>query len=218
MPYPAAAARGKAASAAASNWWQAGGATGVLAAYKPKGAVSLAASYVNLANPGTDSAPGVAPTLAAGGWVFNGSTQYLVTGITPGQNYSFLVQFTGVTNTGVIAGSNGNSEAYFWIEPDDGSDHVDYVHGSAAGHLAPSPRLLAGNLGMSATKAYRNGVEETGSLSGWSGTPKEFFIGCRNDNNTPSNFTAVTIAALVIYDNSLSAGQMAAVAAAMAAL
>lgn len=69
---------------AAADWWVVPGKTCV-AAYQPIGAASLAASYVNLANPGTyDAAPGVAPTWAsATGWTFNGSTQYLTTGITP---------------------------------------------------------------------------------------------------------------------------------------
>ena len=60
-------------------WYLAGGisAANCLAAYQPKGAASLAASYSNLANPGTyNAAPGVAPTFdASTGWTFNGSTQ-----------------------------------------------------------------------------------------------------------------------------------------------
>lgn len=69
--------------AAAAGWWQVAGQT-CAAAYQPIGAASLAASYVNLANPGTyNAAPGVAPTLAAGGWSFDGLTQYLTTGIVP---------------------------------------------------------------------------------------------------------------------------------------
>jgi hypothetical protein len=76
------------AAAAAVPWWLAGGvaAANAIAVYQPKGAADLAASYVNLANPGTyDAAPGTAPTFdAATGWTFNGSTQYLTTGVTNG--------------------------------------------------------------------------------------------------------------------------------------
>ena len=54
-------------AAAAAGWWVVVGKT-CIAAYQPKGAASLAASYVNLQQPGTyDAAPGVAPTWAAGG-------------------------------------------------------------------------------------------------------------------------------------------------------
>lgn len=65
-------------------WYLAGGVAlaNAVAVYQPIGAASLAASYVNLANPGTyDAAPGVAPTWAgASGWVFNGTSQYLRVG------------------------------------------------------------------------------------------------------------------------------------------
>ena len=65
-----------------------------IAAYQPKGAADLAASYVNLITPGTyNAAPGTAPTFdAATGWTFNGSTQYLTTGVVPASGYSMLVR------------------------------------------------------------------------------------------------------------------------------
>ena len=45
----------------ALSWWVVAGKTCV-AAYEPLGAASLAASYVNLANPGTyDATPGTTP-------------------------------------------------------------------------------------------------------------------------------------------------------------
>ena len=53
---------------AAAQWWLSGGvsAANCVAAYQPIGATSLAASYTNLANPGTyTAAPGVAPTFDA---------------------------------------------------------------------------------------------------------------------------------------------------------
>ena len=63
-------------------WYLAGGIAkaNCIAAYQPKGAASLAASYVNLVTPGTyDAAPGTAPTFdSALGWTFDGTSQYLV--------------------------------------------------------------------------------------------------------------------------------------------
>lgn len=77
--------------AAALPWWLSGGvaADNCFAAYKPKGAASLAASYDNNAAPGNgladgtyDCTLGVAPTFdPLTGWMFNGSTQWLNTGI-----------------------------------------------------------------------------------------------------------------------------------------
>ena len=93
-PYSATFDRG--AAAAAVPWYLAGGAPAPIAAYQPKGAASLAASYVNLANPGTyDAAPGVAPTHAsATGWTFNGNTQYLTTNVaTSGSAWSIVLRY-----------------------------------------------------------------------------------------------------------------------------
>ena len=85
-------------AAAVVPWYLSGGilAANCIAAYQPKGAASLAASYVNLANPGTyDAAPVVAPTWdAVNGWVGDG-TQYLNTGVVPAANYSMFVRFSG---------------------------------------------------------------------------------------------------------------------------
>lgn len=63
---------------AESNWWEVAGKTCV-AAYQPKGAASLAASYGNLANPGTYTlGPGDAPTFdTALGWTFDGIADWL---------------------------------------------------------------------------------------------------------------------------------------------
>lgn len=63
-------------------------------AYAPDEAADLAASYVNLVNPGTyDAAPGDAPTLD-GGWDFDGVSQYLVTNAVPvRQQWTVLVLY-----------------------------------------------------------------------------------------------------------------------------
>src|SRR3989344_7466925 len=95
-----------------STWTTAGGAPTPVAAYQPISAASLTASYANLANPGTyTAAVGVAPTFASStGWTFNGSTQYLTTGVIPANGWSMIVRFsnaTGATVNGVAAGSNG---------------------------------------------------------------------------------------------------------------
>jgi hypothetical protein len=72
-------------ASAATPWYLAGGiaAANCLAAFQPKGAASLAASYVNLATSGATwdcTAPVAAPTFAAAtGWTFTG-TQYLLVG------------------------------------------------------------------------------------------------------------------------------------------
>ena len=67
-----------------------------------KGAASLAASYINLANPGTyDAAPGTAPSFdTATGWTFAAaSSQYLTTGIVFGVNWTILVRVGSATQS-----------------------------------------------------------------------------------------------------------------------
>jgi hypothetical protein len=82
-----------------ADWWLSGGisAANCIAAYQPKGAVSYAASKVNLANPGTYNATeGTAPAFdTAVGWTFNGTTMFLETGIVPdlsAQAWSVIVR------------------------------------------------------------------------------------------------------------------------------
>jgi len=88
------------AAAGAVSWWVVAGKTCV-AAYQPKGAADIAASYVNLASPGTyNAAPGTAPTWdATSGWIFNGSTQYLTTGVIPTvfNTWTVIVRFSNVS-------------------------------------------------------------------------------------------------------------------------
>ena len=62
-----------AAAAVASQWWQQGGVTSCIAAYRARGAASLADSYVNKANPGVNDASVIAGKTApvwsaANGW------------------------------------------------------------------------------------------------------------------------------------------------------
>lgn len=84
-------------------WWLAGGVSpeNCVAAYQPIGADSLQASYLNLANPGTyNAAPGVAPGfIAEWGWIFNGTSGYLTTGVTLASGYSLICRFI-TTGTG----------------------------------------------------------------------------------------------------------------------
>ena len=75
------------------DWWLAGGisAADVAGVWQPKGAASLAASYLRLAGDkgyaNIDPAvvgSGVAPGFdTASGWIYNGLTQFLTTGYTP---------------------------------------------------------------------------------------------------------------------------------------
>ncbi len=203
-------------SAAVAGWWLVAGVTCV-AAYQPKGAASLAASYINLANPGTyDAAPGVAPTWAtATGWTFNGATQYLLTGITPvnDQTWSMIAQVSNVTQTlfrpiaGTVVLLPTRS---FQLQAYRTSPGVLYGSGS---YQIVAPNISAGNLCVAGTQGYRNGVANGAVINAVAGTLAAITIGMTNIEYYGGN-----ILALAIYSGTLSAPQVAAVSAAMAAL
>ena len=196
-------------AAATFDWWTVAGQTCV-AAYKAVGQVDLATSYVNLANPGTyDAAPGTAPGLAAGGWVFNGANQFLGTGITPAATWSILVQFSDVTNGGYLFSVAEN--AYHWSIQPSGAGVVGYVY--AGSDQTQAPAMTAGNLGIVGNVGYRNGAADR-ALSG-SPIFSQLLIAYGAVGGT---FIACTIAAVGIYSTTLSAADVAALSARMAAL
>lgn len=202
-------------------WWLTAGVTAanVLVAYQAKGAASLAASYVNLNSPGTNDAnPVVAPTWdATNGWIFNGSTQYLDSGVLPTATTSALIQFTnGFLNTSLaLFGSySGNNTTRFTIWGDIGGGNSEYEHADA---LAVAGTKASGNMGIAAQQGYYNGVANGGTIPGtWSGTATiTVQIGRVNSGPYYGQFNCT---AFVLYSITLSAGQMLAIANAMAAL
>ena len=86
--------------ALATEWWQSVPGKTPIIAYKAFGVGNQAASYINLANPGTyDAWPAKAPTWNSDdGWIFNGLSQYLDTGAEPESDWTILVRFTNVSN------------------------------------------------------------------------------------------------------------------------
>lgn len=211
-----------AAMAAATSWWLSGGvsAANAIAVYQPKGAADIATSYVNLANPGTnDAAPGVAPSFAAAtGWTFNGSSQWLDTGLTPAtdRSWSIIVRLSDRANNEGPVRVNGDTSTY----PRFGF----YMDGSAVYYYASdgapkAPVLTAGVVAVAGTAAYRNGVSESLTIGAKNGA---FFGtiplgGARTAASTISYFNG-KIQAVAIYSATLTAPQVAAISAAMAAL
>ncbi len=203
------------------NWWEAGGATGVIAAYQPKGAANYAAALVNLANPGVhdafDSGDAVGFNTAIG-WTFDNGPDWIETDITPDANTTIIIQFANGTigRTITLAGSTDGSYAFYLMNDSGDPNNVEYHHGALDSF--PSPHLAAGNMAMTNT-GYRNGVAEggTGSTTGSSAIP--IWIGLLNINNTAHFGYVGDMIAVGIYGTALlDATMVAGVAAAMAAL
>ena len=186
--------------AAAAGWWAVAGQTCV-AAYQPIGAASLAASYVNIANPGTyDAAPGVAPTLAADGWQFNGSTQYLTTGVVPtnNQQWSAIVKYADWDSSsqngyvlGTYAGSTTTFGYYF------GPSVLGYYNGN--GKFQAGVPSTGAIIAIAGTNGYKNGVLAVSGIAALSGTFSQILIGKLGYIPTPISPWKGTIAAVAIY-------------------
>lgn len=214
MPYPVAAVRNKNFGNPVIPWYRAGGAPVPIAAYQPKGAASLAASYINLANPGTYNAtvPTAAPTWdVVNGWIFNGSSQYLSTGYNvPVPTPTVIVKFSNVTNAGYIFGCNTGS--YFLLCPNAATGKVQYYRGCDAGVIRETaPVLTSGVLAMT-NYGYRNGSVDTTALpTDGVAIAEPIRIGSRG----AANYTACYIQAFAIYSTWLTAPQVLAVTNAM---
>jgi hypothetical protein len=200
-------------SAAASNWWDVPGQTCV-AAYAAKGAADLAASYVNLANPGTNNAsPGVAPTFsAADGWTFNGSTQYLTTGIVPGLAYSMIIRLSdglGTATGQATAGLYDYSTRCFLIMPHGGSAGT-YEFWNGGQLVVGGGQKNAGVLAIAGKGAYLDGASVGTIPAGGNPPVSGIFIGGTSFNNgTLINQFGHKIQAMAIYSGTLTSGEVA---------
>ncbi len=203
--------------AAAADWWPVAGQTCV-AAYQPIGAASLAASYVNLANPGTyDAAPGVAPTLAAGGWVRGAALAYLRTGIIPVAGWSYAVRYSGANtaNDYIFGTLTSGATATVLIRP-----NCDPGQAWNGGFLSHGVEAAAATICIAGQAVYLDGAPLPGVIPSWAGvSTKEIFLLAWNNNGTPPALAGQwIIAAVAIYSTTLSAADVAALTTRMQAL
>jgi hypothetical protein len=202
------------------QWWLAGGIhpSQVVAAYQPKGAVDLAASYVNLANPGTyDAAPGVAPTLDSMGWKFSSPGNYLDTGVVPGRSWSMFIRCLNAYNYRVICGvvSVDNSRFYLQMSSPSGPLYANGIINAIGGNFA------SGVIGIAGGNGYKNG-DLVGSWStGSEITSHSIYIGGLNVAGALAGAGAHdqgNVVCFIVVNTTLTPAKIAALSAAMAAL
>lgn len=202
--------QGRATLHVGGDWWEIAGKTCV-AAYQPKGAASLAASYINLANPGTyDAAPGTAPNWdVTSGW--SGSYKYLTTGIVPASGWTVLIRFAGTANDGALFGIEGTNR---WnIFPS--------FSGTAyfrAGGEATTTGVSSGVIGMAGQQGYHNGSTYGGAIGTGSIGTSALYLMALNNGGAQNHSIGWTFQAVVIYANTLTAGEVATVSTAMSGL
>ena len=207
------------------GWWDPGDeGLCVWAAYQAKGAASLLASYTDLSGNGNDCFPGVAPAWdPVNGWKFNGLTQYLETTFVPqnDQTQSMLVQFTnwslgGSGNWPALIGCYHAGGRYFSLLARGGGASTEYFANGQFSSKAPA--ITAGNLGLAGNQGYENGGAVGGAIGPYGGAMTRVpYIGAEN-RGAPIWFAQVYEQAVAIYDCTLTAPQVLAVATAMAAL
>ena len=198
-------------------WWLSGGisAANCVAAYQAKGAADYAASKVNLANPGTYNLTATSdPSFAtATGWTFSGS-EYLITGITPAADWSFIVQYEHtVTTTHGLFGSEGTVNTRFFILLT--STAIGY---GAGGYQSKTPQQQSGNVCLSGSAGYRNGTSTDAITRSWSGTAQPMIIGGLNSAGTPGLLMTGKITSIAFYNAAITSDQVSAVYTAMNAL
>lgn len=205
----------------ANLWWLSGGIAqaACVAAYRPKGALSYAASKINLATPGTYNAvdgaafPTWNPTT---GWAFLlASVQYLNTGITPGAiTWSAFVQFANLDTAAIemLIGSYGNGK-FFALGC--GTTKALYGNGSAATYI--SPALTSGNLGVAGANPYRNGVDD-GAITQSTQSTRALFIGACNEVASVTYPMTGNIYAAAIYNVTPTQTQITSLVTTMARL
>jgi hypothetical protein len=211
-----------AAAAPVANWWEAGGAACIWAAYQPKGAANFAASLVDLSGTGNDAIdPGGASTPdwdAVNGWDFDLTVpEYLRTTFIPAtdQSQSALVQFTGfnVALTQRLFGSDRSGAQIFATGRTVAVDQ--YANGSLVSGIGA---IGAGNQGVAGTFGYQDGLPVVGPFiaSGLAYGRAVWIGGSNNGTGVPLYPSTCYIQKLAIYTCVLTAPQMLAVATAMA--
>lgn len=211
------AAAGAGGTPPVADWWDVPGKTCV-AVYQPKGAASLAASYSNLANPGTYDATVLtsAPSFnTSTGWTFNNSAA-LNTGIVPLTGWSMLVRVAEAnkdTDETPVGSLNIYATQRFHLTTRAGSDHAYGIGGNYAisGAVASGVMAIAGNSG------YLDGSLETAS-GGYTGNDVAIVIGGVLVGTSLYAVYSGQIVALAIYSDTLTGGEVATVSSAMAAL
>jgi len=196
---------------ASGEWWEPSGSFTCVAAYQAKGAASLAASYVNLANPGTyDAAPGTAPSFnTATGWTFNAElSQYLTTGIVRGDyNWSLIARFSNASARSLVGSSygSGGSSIEFYVDPYLSGARY-YANGLWGGGEAA---VTSGVMAVGGLKRYLDGSPDGADLTARAGDAVRAITIGRIQRDSFTSYYTGNIEAVAIYSTTLDATQIA---------
>jgi hypothetical protein len=197
------------------KWWLSGSIddSDLHVVYQPIAAVSLAKSYLNLINPGTDDAsPAVAPTHSrSDGWTFTGSED-LDTGITGTGNETVIIRLTELIAT--LTSFTGYGGATFnWLKGNRSAPTtLDVKPGYDGVNLAVSSYGVSNAndvvLCLARNKLYIDGFFQinVGTAMTWSAGTWKIAKGVGGDPNYQGN-----ILAFALYNRELTAAEVLAV-------
>ena len=193
------------------KWWEVSGKT-CIGAWQAIGAPSLVASYTDLSGSGNDLTVGVAPTWASGtGWTFNGTTQYLETGLGWDGDYSLIIRYANSNNTGyLLAGQDVTGiTKRVGVSPERGvGPAVLYLNGETDDI---SPALTTGILCIAGANCYRDSSLDV-TLPSTSGivTTYKPVIGALHWYNSPhvTFYWQGDVQAVAFYSNTLTGSQV----------
>ena len=204
------------AAAAVPGWWLAGGiaAANCIGAYRAKGAASQAASYVNLATPGTyDLTTVAAPSWdASAGWQYTDSANILTSsGYTVRNTWTIMCAWTRT-------GTPASNDARLWGSPNNryvmyGIRGIYFV-GAVLNDKADVSVGTSVVFCTSAGDCYRNGNAD-GTVTPNDVTETSLTIGNASGGGRP---IVGDIAYFLVYDTPLTQLQIQLVIAAFAAL
>ena len=197
-------------------WYLSGGIakSNVVCAYQPKGAATQASSYINLANPGTYNASSAAPPTwsAANGWILNGSSQFLDTGVTPlngAGTWSAIARYSGanLTSDRCISGIWQTANWSMWTSWLSTTYKRFYeIPGGSTG----GARAASGVIAVAGRYGYHDGIVETAQLAtGSNPGAYTMYIGKLNRASGGLYWWVGNIQAYAIYNIALSAAQVA---------
>ena len=209
--------RGGAAAVDWSTWfdhfWQA------------KGAANYAASLLDLVGAtNLVEGNGTVPWNIATGWGFiTAQSKYFNTTLSPPiapVTWSIMVQYNNALQIdGYLCGSSGGgTHRLLNLIPHTlgNADKVFYGNGADSNYIWQAPQLPGGNLAIAAKTGYRDGVFDATIPAGDPTGTGNIYIGAYN--RAPINAITAEIYAVGIKQATLTAPQVAAAAAAMAAL
>lgn len=179
-------------------------APGIICAYQPVDAPDPLLARYNVGSNGSmagrnTAKPGVLPSWrGATGWTFNGTTQYLTTGIIPGINSTAIVRFTGasISALAVPFGLASTGAGTLAIVP-------NYAFGSYWDNGAGEKKVLivytSGVLGVAGSSGYANGASVVSGLGAWTtANTRDIYLGALNNNDTAGLFFPGAIQSFVV--------------------